>query len=243
MYDRGRVASYASSRGRSGTTAAARESVVQSQLLRELDQMENAVRAVEKVRTRMDEVEKQHTSLNDNVKNCAQLIKLTQSFAEQQGREQAREFRHLANQVGTLVETASHSQAEETAGRVERLQQQMKEMVALKLGESQSRETEMSNFQSSMLHSSHQFEATLTDMTKRHAEILYTKLDEDARSLVSDRVQARTAPNSHICVPVMLCRFRSLAANALLWQAEVSGIMGKVERMVNSTMVRDNLIT
>ena len=39
---------------------------------------------------RMEEVERHNLSLNENVKNCAHLIQLTQSFAEEQGHEQVR---------------------------------------------------------------------------------------------------------------------------------------------------------
>ncbi len=191
--------------------------------------MDDACRAIERMQKRIEEVERHNLSLNDNVKNCAHLIQLTQSFAEEQGNEQAKEVKKLSQQLEVVVEatTADRDAAvaaardeaaaaaaasgsgrdEELARRMDQLQNQMKELVALKLSDAQERESEMSGFQSEILRQNSKFEAAMTEMTKRHAEVLYAKLDEDARELVAEKVQA-----------------------------EVSQLMGRVEQMAESTM-------
>jgi predicted house-cleaning noncanonical NTP pyrophosphatase (MazG superfamily) len=71
----------------------------------------------------------------------------------------------------------------------------VKELLALRHDEVHDRESELSGFQTEILRQNQKFEVTLTEMTQRHAEALYKKLDEDARELVSERV---TAEVSHI---------------------------------------------
>ncbi len=199
-----------------------------SSLAGDVLRMDDACRAIERIQKRIEEVERHNLSLNDNVKNCAHLIQLTQSFAEEQGHEQAKEVKKLSQQLAVVVEaTAADRNAaveaareaaaaaaasgsgrdEELVQRMDQLQIQMKELVALKLNDAQERESEMSGFQSEILRQNSKFEAAMTEMTKRHAEVLYTKLDEDARELVAEKVQA-----------------------------EVSQLMGKVEQMADSTM-------
>ena len=191
--------------------------------------LEDACRAIEVMGARLEEVERHNLSLNENVKNCAHLIQLTQSFAEEQGREHAREVERLEGRLAAAAEGAARQEAAldtaaakaaaaadaaaaaeasasaaaaaapssdaagggaaELGARMDQLQEQMKEMVSLKLSDAQERETELSGFQSEILRQNSQFESAMSAMTKRHAEVLYAKLDEDARGLVAERVQ------------------------------------------------------
>lgn len=191
--------------------------------------IEDACRAVERMQKRMEEVERHNLSLNENVKNCAHLIQLTQSFAEEQGHEQAKEVKRLTEQLSVVVAAAAEQEKSlaaatsaaapsaaadpELASRMDQLQDQMKELVALKMSDVNERESEMSGFQvrfqphlllflsflslsrlsgakidnfrwqkmadqSEILRQNGKFEAAMTEMTKRHAEVLYAKLDE-----------------------------------------------------------------
>ena len=158
--------------------------------------IDDAMRALERMQKRLEEVERHNLSLNDNVKNCAHLIQLTQSFAEEQGHEQAKEVKRLGQQLAVVVEAttadrdataaavaaaaaaAAASAAAESSGRdddelarrMDQLQAQMKELVALKMSDAQERESEMSGFQSEILRQNGKFEAAMTEMVGREDE-------------------------------------------------------------------------
>ena len=94
--------------------------------------LNDACRAIEKLQQRLEEVERHNLSLNENVKNCAQLIKLTQAFAEEQGKESTGALAKLEEQI-TAAARGVQEQAEgaekSLTRRVDQIQTQMAELV------------------------------------------------------------------------------------------------------------------
>ena len=117
---------YEQSRSAKGTTSARTEVHEQNRststrggsLGGDVLRMDDAYRAIERIQKRIEEVERHNLSLNENVKNCAHLIQLTQSFAEEQGHEQAKEVKKLGQQLALVVEatTAERDDAGRNAG-------------------------------------------------------------------------------------------------------------------------------
>ena len=154
--------------------------------------LNDVCRAIEKLQHRIEEVERHNLSLNENVKNCAQLIKLTQAFAEEQGKESSGTLAKLEQHISA----AANTQQLQTEGfersvgaRVDQVQIHLKELVATRIHESHDTDRSLDGFQAEIMKKNSNFEATLTQMTKRHADVLYQKLDQDAKQLVSERVQ------------------------------------------------------
>ena len=79
--------------------------------------LEDACRAIEVMGARLEEVERHNLSLNENVKNCAHLIQLTQSFAEEQGREHAREVARAVRVMRARAASAAPLAARRRARR------------------------------------------------------------------------------------------------------------------------------
>eukprot|EP01052_Picozoa_sp_SAG31_P022904 SAG31_NODE_1848_length_7093_cov_8.566629_1_plen_344_part_00 len=173
--------------------------------------LNDACRAIEKLQHRIEEVERHNLSLNENVKNCAQLIKLTQAFAEEQGRENTATMQKMEEQLCVAANaTQQHTAASENSisNRVDKIEGQMAELVATSIHDSRATDNAFNGFHAEILKKNSDFEARLTELTKRHADVLYQKLDQDAKQLVSERVQS-----------------------------EVSAIMEKIEQMAERMMV------